>query len=98
LDIFLYSITYLPIKNINKYLTTTLGNTDDVKFNLYNILDFEPIKNNFKLYIFPCKNGMIFSITFNFIAEFNMRLIYDYFYALKEKQKIIITIYALREK
>jgi hypothetical protein len=73
-------------------LINTLGDTNDVKFSLYNILDFDLIKNNFKSRIFSCKNRMIFSSTFKFIARLNIRFIYDYFYAFKEKQRIIATI------
>jgi hypothetical protein len=88
LDTFLHSVICLPIKNINKQLINTLDDTDDVKFSLYNILNFDLIKNSFKSCISPCKNGTIFSITFKFIARLNMQLIFDFFYASRKKRQL----------
>jgi hypothetical protein len=66
--VFLHSITCLPNKDINKHLVNTLGNTDDVKFSLKIFLNFNLIKNYFKLHISSSKNRTILNITFKFIA------------------------------
>jgi hypothetical protein len=61
-----------------------LSDTDSVNFSLNNLLDFDPIKNFF--------NRMILDITFKFFAELNVRLIFDYFYALKKKHQLTKSI------
>jgi hypothetical protein len=59
LDAFLHSIICLLNKNINKHLDTIFGDTNDDKFSLINFLDFNPIKNYFKLCVSSCINRMI---------------------------------------
>jgi hypothetical protein len=88
LDAFLHSITYLPIKNINKHFSGILGNTDDVKFSLNNFLDSDSITNYLKSYVSSSKNGMILDITFKFIIGSNMWLIYAYLYAPRKKRRL----------
>jgi hypothetical protein len=85
LNAFLHSITYLSNKDINKQFDATLGNTNNAKFSLHNFLDFNPIKNNNKLHVYFCTNGIILDITFKFIVEYNIRLNYDCFYTSKKK-------------
>jgi hypothetical protein len=63
---FLHSITNLSNKKINKHFDTNLGGTNDVKFSLYNFLDYNPIKIYNKLHVFYCMNRMILDITFKF--------------------------------
>jgi hypothetical protein len=41
LDTFLYSVICPTDKEINKHFYTILGNTDDIKFSLNNLLDFD---------------------------------------------------------
>jgi hypothetical protein len=60
------SVTYLPIKDTNKHSIFNLGDTNDVRFNLTDFLDFNPIKSYFKSHILSCTNGTIQDITFKF--------------------------------
>jgi hypothetical protein len=86
LDVFLHSITHLPIKDTNKHLIFNLGDTNDVMFSLTDFLDFDPIKSYYKSRVLSCTNGKIQDITFKFIVELNMRLIFGYFYASRKKK------------
>jgi hypothetical protein len=89
LDMFLHSITSLPIKDINKHFIFNLGDTHDVKFSLTGFSDFDPIKNySFKSRVISCANGTILDITFKFMAGYNMRLIFDCFYAPRKKRRL----------
>jgi hypothetical protein len=86
LDAFLHSIIHLPIKDTNKHFIFNLGDTNDVRFNLTDFLDFNPIKSYSKLRVLSCTNGTIQDITFKFKTGPNMRLIFDCFHALKKKR------------
>jgi hypothetical protein len=88
LDVFLYSVTRLPIKDTNKHFIFNLGDTNDVMFSLNNFLDFNPINNYFKSRVFPCANGTILDITFKFRTGPNMRLIFDCLYASRKKRQL----------
>jgi hypothetical protein len=59
--------------------------TDDV-INLSNLLDFNPIKNYFKLCIYSYMNGIILDVTFKFSIRSNMQLIYNCFYTLRKSK------------
>jgi hypothetical protein len=87
LDAFLQSVTSLPIKDINKHFIFNLDDTNNVKFSLIDFLNFDLIKNYYyKSYVLFCANGMILDITFKFLAEYNMQLIFDCFYASRKKR------------
>jgi hypothetical protein len=85
LNAFLYSIICFTNKEINKHLYNQLGNTNDIMFSLTNFLDFDPITIFFMSHIYPCINEIILNITFKFTAEFNMKLIFNCFYAPRKK-------------
>jgi hypothetical protein len=87
LDAFLHSVTYLPIKDTNTQFIFNLSDTNDVMFNLNEILDFDPIMY-FKSRVFSYTNGTILYITFKFMAGLNMQLIFNYFYAPKKKHRL----------
>jgi hypothetical protein len=88
LDAFLHSIIHLPIKDTNKHFIFNLGDTNDVRFNLTDFLDFNPIKSYSKLRVLSCTNGTIQDITFKFKTGPNMRLIFDSFYAPRKKCRL----------
>jgi hypothetical protein len=79
LDAFLHNVIYSFNKKINKHFNN-FGNTNIINISFNNLLDFDPIKNHFKSHVFFYTNRIILDITFKFIAEFNMQLIYDCFY------------------
>jgi hypothetical protein len=79
----------LSNQKINIYFNTTLSDTDDIKFNLNQFLDFNSIKIYIKSYVFSYMNRKILDITFKFNIGLNMQLIYDYFYTLKKKCRLI---------
>jgi hypothetical protein len=55
LDVFLHSITCLPIKDINKQFIFNLDDTNDIMFSLNNFLDFNLINTYyFKSHVFFC--------------------------------------------
>jgi hypothetical protein len=89
LNAFLCSVTYLPIKDINKHFIFDLGDTNDVMFNLNGFLDFNPINNYHKSRVLSCMNGTILDITFKFKTGPNMRLIFDSFYAPRKKRRLV---------
>jgi hypothetical protein len=80
LNAFLYSVTCSFNKKINKHFNNKLDNTNNVKFSLNSLLDFDLIKNHNKLCICFCTN-----ITFKFMVGLNIQLIFDYFYAPRKK-------------
>jgi hypothetical protein len=87
LDVFLYSVICLPIKDNNKHFIFNLDDTKNVMFSLNDFLDFDPINTYYyKSRVFSCMNGMILDITFKFMAGFNMRLIFDCFYTPRKKR------------
>jgi hypothetical protein len=85
---FLHSVTCLPVKDINKHFIFNLGNTNDIKFSLNNFLNFDLIINYSKSCVFYCANRTILNITFKFIVELNMQLIFDYFYTPRKKRQL----------
>jgi hypothetical protein len=85
LNAFLYSVINLSNKKINKHFDATLSDINDVKFNLYNLLDYDPIKTYNNLHVLYYSNGIISNITFKFNTGINMQLIYSYFYASRKK-------------
>jgi hypothetical protein len=86
LDAFLYSVICFSNKNINKYFSNNLSNTNDISFSLNNLLNFNPIKIPLKSRISLYINGTILNITFKFsIIKLNIQLIYDYFYIPRKK-------------
>jgi hypothetical protein len=88
LSAFLYSVICLSNKNINKHSVNNLDDTNDVKFSL----GFWPNQDIPKLHVFSYMNGMILNITFKFITEINMWLIFRYFYAPRKKRRLIYSI------
>jgi hypothetical protein len=89
LNAFLHSVTCLPIKDNNKHFIFNLSDTNDVMFSLIKFLNFGPIKNYFyKSRVFSCANEMILDITFKFMAEHNMQLIFNCFYASRKKRRL----------
>jgi hypothetical protein len=73
LDVFLHSVTCLPIKNNNKYFNFNLGDTNDVMFSITDFLDFDLNKNYFyKSRVLSYTNGTILNIIFKFTAGLNM--------------------------
>jgi hypothetical protein len=89
LNVFLHSVTCLPIKDTNKHFIFNLGDTNDVMFSITNFLDFDPIKNYFyKSRVLSCANETILDITFKFMAGHNIQLMFDCFYAPRKKQQL----------
>jgi hypothetical protein len=64
LNMFLHSITCLFNKNTNKYYNIKLDDTNDIKFSLNNLLDFDLIKIFLKLYVSFCTNRTILNISY----------------------------------
>jgi hypothetical protein len=89
LDVFLHSVTSLPIKDINKHFTFNLSDTNDVIFNLNGNLDFNPINFHFKSRVLSYTNGTIQDITFKFRTRLNMQLIYFRYYAPRKKRRLL---------
>jgi hypothetical protein len=72
LGTFLHIVIYPLNKEINKHFNINLGDTNDVKFNLNSLLDFNSIKNHIKLRVLFSANRTILDITFKFMAGLNM--------------------------
>jgi hypothetical protein len=88
-NLYLFFFNFIIYKiTLNKQFIFNLGDTYDIKFSLTGFLDFDPIKNYYcKSRVLSCANGTILDITFKFLAGFNMRLIFDCFYASRKKKK-----------
>jgi hypothetical protein len=87
--VFLYSVTHLPIKDINKHFIFNLGDTNNVNFSLHNLLNYNPTNKFFcKSRVLFCTNEIIFDITFKFMAGLDMWLIFDCFYAPRKKWRL----------
>jgi hypothetical protein len=90
LDAFLRSVICLPLKETNKHFIFNFGDINDVMFSLNDFMEFNPIKNYFnKSRVLSCTNEKILDITFKFMAEHNMRLIFGYFYAPRKKRRLL---------
>jgi hypothetical protein len=82
--VFLHSITYFFILDVNKHSISILSDTDDVKFSLSNISDLNPITDNPSHMSFLVRIGQYYILLLNLLQDLTYGL-YMHTFMLQER-------------